>query len=120
MITAYLYRSCSSCRKAEELLKENGAEYKVREYFKQRFDRNELQQILGNAGLSVEDVLSTRSTPYRDLGLASKSLSDDEILDLMVTEPRLLKRPLLVSARKSVVGYNENEIKALIAADRIS
>ncbi|MCA9834587.1 MAG: Spx/MgsR family RNA polymerase-binding regulatory protein [Thermomicrobiales bacterium] len=117
MITAYLYRSCTSCRKAEVLLKELDAEFEIREFFKQKFTVKELKALLKQTGLSVSDILSTRSTPYKEQNLAEKDLSDNEILEMMTEEPRLLKRPLLVSGMDAVVGYNEDAIRALVAKD---
>lgn len=117
MITAYLYTSCTSCRKAKDVLQTQDAQFEVREYFKQKVTRTELDQLLASTGLNVADILSVRSTPYKQGNLADKNLSDDEILDMMVEEPRLIKRPLLVSGADIVVGYNEDKIKALIAQD---
>lgn len=117
MITAYLYNSCSSCRNAEAILKDAGVEYEKREFFKQTFTRDELTNLLERTALSVNDILSTRSTPYRELGLADRNLIDDEIIELMLAEPRLLKRPILVSGSKAVVGYRADEIRELITMD---
>lgn len=120
MITAYLYKSCTSCRKANDLLEAEGANFEVREYFKQKVTRQELDSILQSTGLEVSDILSTRSTPYKQGNLAEKNLSDREILDLMTEEPRLIKRPLLISGSHAVVGYNEGKIQELIAQDNAS
>lgn len=117
MITAYLYTSCTSCRKAKDVLENEHAQFEVREYFKQKVTRSELDNLLTTTGLTVADILSVRSTPYKQGNLAEKNLSDDEILDMMVEEPRLIKRPILVSGSDSVVGFNEAKIKALIAQD---
>lgn len=117
MITAYLYNSCSSCRNAEAILKETGANFEKREFFKQKFTRGELAGVLEQTGLSVMDLLSTRSTPYREKGLVDKDLSDSEIIDLMLEEPRLLKRPILVSGPDVVIGYKADEIRDLVAKD---
>lgn len=114
MITALLYNSCTSCRKTEDVLKESGAEYEKREFFKQRLTRDELVSLLGSVGLTATDVLSTRSRPYKEMGLAGKDLSDDELLDLMVDEPRLLRRPIVVRDGDAVVGHNEAALRALI------
>ena len=59
----FLYSSCTSCRKAEELLREKGIDAKRRDYFKERFTKPELIAVLDRAGVPPFDVLSTRSTP---------------------------------------------------------
>lgn len=120
MITAYLYKSCTSCRKANDLLEAEGANYEVREYFKQKLTREELDGLLADTELTLDDILSTRSTPYKQGNLAERNLSEGEILDMMTEEPRLIKRPLLVSGSSAVVGFNEGKIKDLIAQDKAS
>jgi Spx/MgsR family transcriptional regulator len=113
-VKIYLYSSCTSCRKAEELLSELGVNADRRDYFKRRFSRDELIGLLGTIGKRPGDVLSTRSTPYRTLDLASKELSDDELIDLMVEHPQLLRRPLVVRGGASTVGFNRDAITTLV------
>lgn len=102
------------------MLDESGASYEVREYFKERVTRDELDNLLQATGLEVADVLSTRSTPYKQGKLAEKDLSDDEILNMMTEEPRLIKRPILVSGSNAIVGFNEQRIRQLVKQDMAS
>ncbi|MGI8403332.1 MAG: arsenate reductase family protein [Thermomicrobiales bacterium] len=115
MIEAYIYTSCTSCRKTIAQLTESGVAFKSRDYFRERFTREELQSVLARADLKSSDILSTRSNAYTARDLASKDLSEDDILDLMLEEPRLLKRPLVIGNGKVVVGHNESKLTELIA-----
>lgn len=116
-IKALLYNSCTSCRKTESVLRESDVYFDKREYFKDRFTKDELAALLRDAGLSVSDVLSRRSRVYQERNLAESDLSDDEILDLMVEEPTLLRRPIVIGEDRVVVGHNEQELRDLIAAE---
>jgi len=113
-VEIYLYSSCTSCRKAEALLEELGVDADRRDYFKQRFTREELVALLDRIGKRPADALSTRSTPYRTLDLASKSPTDDELIDLMIEHPQLLRRPLIVRDGASTVGFNRDAIASLV------
>lgn len=115
MIEAYVYTSCTSCRKTIAQLTESGVAFTSRDYFRERFTREELQSVLKRAGLKPSDVLSTRSQAYTEKDLASKDLSENDILDLILEEPRLLKRPLVIGNGKVVVGHNEAKLAELIA-----
>lgn len=117
MVTALHYNSCTSCRKTEEVLKESGVDYEKREFFKDRLTRDELASLLASVGLKASDVVSTRSRPYKDLGLAGKELTDDALLDLMVDEPRLLRRPMVFKGGQVVVGHNETQLRELISGE---
>jgi Spx/MgsR family transcriptional regulator len=88
--------------------------YTRRDYFKQRFTREELSATLERAGLTPADALSKRSRAYKELGLADRPLSDGELLELMVREPTLLRRPLIISSAGVEIGYNQERLRHLI------
>jgi Spx/MgsR family transcriptional regulator len=117
MIKALLYNSCTSCRKTEDVLKESGVEYEKREFFKHRFTTDELRSLLESVGLKPSDVISTRSRVYKERNLEATQLSDEEILDLMVEEPTLLRRPIVVNGNRAVVGHNAARLRDLISAE---
>lgn len=71
--------------------------------------------MLDRAGLKPSEVLSKRSTAYRTRGLAETTLSEEELLDLMVEEPTLLRRPLVVSpSGQTVVGFDAGALNRLV------
>lgn len=113
-IKALLYNSCTSCRKTENVLKANDVDYEKREYFRDRFTKDELKALLDGAGLEVRDVLSRRSRVYKERNLDEAALSDDELLALMVEEPTLLRRPIVIGEGEVVVGHNESKLRDLI------
>src|SRR6478735_35144 len=108
----FLYASCTSCRKAEDLLFEKGVEATRRDYFKNRFSRDELVGVLQRANVTPFDVLSTRSRSYKELDLANRTVTSDELIDLMVEQPQLLKRPIIIKDGRSTVGFNRSAIEA--------
>jgi arsenate reductase (glutaredoxin) len=59
-------------------------------------------------------VLSKRSRAYKSLGLAERQPSDGELLDLMVQEPTLLRRPLIISSGGVALGFNQKQLQELI------
>ena len=61
--------------------------------------------MLGGA----ENLFSRRSIKYRELGLRDKTLSEAEMLDLIVSDYTFLKRPILVLNGKAVAGFFEKE-----------
>lgn len=117
-VTAYLYTSCTSCRKTDELLRQSGVDYDRREYFKDKFSKEELRDLLDSHGLTIGDVISTRSTPYKHHDLANRDVSDDEILDLMIEDPRLLRRPIVIAGDRVQIGHNAGKLQQLIDAEQ--
>jgi Spx/MgsR family transcriptional regulator len=117
MIESYVYSSCTSCRKTEDVLKESGAAYASRDYFRDRFTREELRALLDRVGLAPGDVLSRRSKVYKADPDRFDAMSDGELLASMIEEPTLLRRPLVIQGETAIVGHNATKLNELIAAN---
>lgn len=112
----YLYSRCSTCRDAERILADSGRPFRRRDFFQERFTADELKGLLERAGLTPAGVLSRRSPAYKDLNLDGRELTDGELLALMIQEPRLLRRPLIIAGEKTLVGFDRERIAALANA----
>ena len=62
----------------------------------------------------VEDFINTRSPAYKERNLGSRKLTKKQAIDLMMEEPNLIRRPLVIRARKAVFGYKPDEYDALL------
>lgn len=67
-------------------------EFEERDFFRERFSRDELKALVGGR---VAEVFSVKSPSIKKLGLDPAMLSDDEKLEWMAKEPRLIRRPFL-------------------------
>lgn len=74
--------------------------------------REELAAMARLAPGGVRDLVATRSRRYKELGLADKNLTDDEWLDLLAQEPRLLRRPLITDGSHLTVGKDADGLSA--------
>jgi arsenate reductase len=77
-----------------------------RDLFKQPLGVAEIRALAARHPDGVRGLLSTRSTPYRALGLDKKKVSDAELVALMAKEPRLLRRPILDLGDRLLVGFD--------------
>jgi arsenate reductase len=78
-----------------------------RDYFKEHFTVEELRALLHEIGLTPRDVLSRRSRSYKArVSDRLASLTDDDLLHLIVEDPTLLRRPLAVRDGRAVVGFD--------------
>lgn len=96
------------------MLGKSGVRYETRRFFEELPTRAEVESIVRRLPNGVHDLLSTRSTRYRELKLAERNLTDAEILDLLVAEPGLWRRSVIVTPKGVQVGYNEEGIKAIL------
>jgi Spx/MgsR family transcriptional regulator len=83
-----------------------------REYGKNPLSEKELREIIGDG--PIEDYLNTRTPLYREKKMKQKPPSKEEAIKLMVKDPNLLKRPVIIKGKKKLTGFNEAEIKALL------
>jgi len=82
------------------------------EFGKNPFTEKELREIIGND--PIEPFLNTRTPLYREKNMKQKPPSKDEAIKLMLKDPNLLKRPVIIKGRKRLTGFNEAEVKALL------
>ncbi len=112
----YVHPTCSSCRNAQAWLDEHKVPYQRRDFFRDRFTCAELAGILATAGLTSRDVLSQRARAYKEL-VGERDLNDDELLDLMIAEPTLLRRPLVICVDSSVIGFDRAGLERMVSGN---
>ncbi|MFN0072474.1 MAG: arsenate reductase family protein [Chloroflexota bacterium] len=103
-----------TCRKGREFLVQKNPNVQERDYFFQRFTRDELVELLGARGPS--ELFSFKSPTAKAQGITPGSRTDDELLDLMVQEPRLIRRPILKRGDTLLIGFNVKEWEAALSS----
>ncbi len=105
------YPKCSTCKKAENWLKENEISYELRNIKENRPSKEELEAWHKKSGLELKRFFNTSGMLYREMQLKDKlsSMSDEEKLELLATDGMLVKRPILVTEDKVFVGFKEKE-----------
>lgn len=101
--------NCSTCQKALRRLEYHRVPpAKLRNIKEEPLSREEIEKLAEMLG-GAENLFSRRSVKYRELGLSGKTLSEDEMLDLMASEYTFLKRPILAANGKAIAGFFEKE-----------
>jgi arsenate reductase len=98
-MTVIIYHNpaCTTSRKVLELIRDSGADPVVIEYLKTPPTRDELLSLIARMGSSLRGLLRRKGTPYDQLGLGDKTLSDDRLLDAIMAHPILIERPIVVT-----------------------
>ncbi|MYR06399.1 arsenate reductase (glutaredoxin) [Gordonia sp. SID5947] len=100
--TIYHNPKCSTSRKALEKLREAGIEPTVVKYLEQGYTRDQLTQLIADAGITVREAVRKRESLYKELDLGS--LPDDELVTEMVEHPILVERPFVVTDKGTRLG----------------
>lgn len=108
----YWKSTCTTCRKARSFLVDAGSIFHERNYAKNPFTKPELEALFQQFDPSI--FINPKSQPFKALGLAEKSLTKEEVIDLVLSEPNLLKRPFVIKDGKVIFGFSEQEYQKLI------
>ncbi|ERL66157.1 SpxA [Schleiferilactobacillus shenzhenensis LY-73] len=85
-----------------------------RNIFTDPLNKAEILNILRMTEDGTEEIISTRSKVFAELGINLDDLTIDELLDLVQQHPGLLRRPIILDDKRLQVGYNEDEIRRFL------
>ena len=90
-------------------LSQKGIELDERDFFQERFSEDELRALIGDHLPS--DFFSWNSPSFKKLGVSRDALDDDRLIELMVGEPRLIRRPLIQVGSDLIVGTDKKAME---------
>lgn len=94
-VTIFHNPDCGTSRNTLALIRHAEIEPQVIEYLKTPPSKQEILQLLREAGMSVRQILREKGTPYGELDLASAKWTDDQLLDFIGQHPILMNRPIV-------------------------
>ena len=103
-VTIFHNPRCAKSRATLQLLEARGLKPNVVEYLKTPPSASELKAILKKLGMKPGDLLRGGEPLYAELGLKEKQLSDDQLIALLVKNPVLIERPIVVAGGKAAIG----------------
>lgn len=105
------YPKCSTCKKAQKWLDDNGIEYETRDIKENNPTYAELKEWHGKSNLPLKKFFNTSGLLYRSMNLKDKlvNMSEEEQLELLATDGMLVKRPIIITDNTVLVGFKEKE-----------
>ena len=113
-IVIYQKPSCTTCRRVYTALKESGVPLDSVDYYLEPLPKSKLKELLRKMGIGARDLLRTREEIFRTLKLGERSLSDDEIVDLMVAHPDLIQRPIVEKGERAVLARPPERLREIL------
>ena len=109
------YPKCSTCMKAKKWLEERGMEYELRDIKADNPTVEELKLWWEKSGLPLKRFFNTSGNLYKEMKLKDRlpDMSEEVQIALLATDGMLVKRPILVSKDKVLVGFKEKEWEEL-------
>jgi arsenate reductase (glutaredoxin) len=103
------YPKCGTCRNAKKWLDAHNLTYTEVNVFEAPPSKEQLKEMLELSGVELKKFFNTSGEQYRELGLKDKlkTATEDEMLELLASNGRLIKRPLVTDGTKVTIGFKE-------------
>ena len=112
MTTLYHNPRCSKSRQALQLLKEANEEVTIVEYLKDIPTKKELKNILKMLNISAMELVRTGEAAWKE-NYKGKDLSEDELIEAMINNPKLIERPIAIKNGEAVIGRPPEKVLQL-------
>ena len=113
-ITIWHNPRCSKSRDSFKLLEEKGIEVKVVKYLEDIPTKEELTELLKKLNISARELMRTKEAIYKELNLKDET-SEEALIEAMVSNPKLIERPIVIKGDKAVIGRPIEKVIALIS-----
>lgn len=114
--TIYHNPRCSKSRQTLQILEERGIEPDIVRYLDTPPDAATLADIVAKLGIEPRQLLRKGEAEYREMGLADSALSDDAIIEAMVSAPKLIERPIVIKGKRAVLGRPPQNVMELLGS----
>lgn len=111
MVTIYGIKNCGSVKKALTFLTTHGIEHTFVDFKSTPVDKVKITDWSNKSDLTL--LLNTKGTTYKNLNLKSFTLNDNEKIDWMAKENRLIKRPVIEYGSNVIIGFNQSQYEGI-------
>jgi arsenate reductase len=113
MITIFHNPRCRKSREGLELIENSGQDYEVVYYLKHPLSKSQLKTILAKLNITPIELVRTNESIWKEQ-YKGQSLDDDAVLNAMVTHPKLIERPIVMTKNKAIIGRPPENILTII------
>ena len=113
MITIYHNPKCRKSREGLQYLQDKKLEYTIIEYLRNPLTREQLKDLLIKLNMRPEEIVRTQEDEFKEK-LKGKSFNDEEWITILLENPKLIQRPIVVKNHKAVLGQPVEEIDRLL------
>lgn len=114
MIKLYTSPSCSSCRKVKKYFKQYNIEYVEKNILTTPLTKDDIFKMLINSENGFDDIISTRSNIFKEKGAEIEKMKMHDLIEFIINNPSVLKRPIIVTDYEIQVGYNDDDIELFL------
>lgn len=114
------YNKCTTCQKGKKWLEDHKLEFQVRDIKQNNPGYEELKSWYEKSEIPLKNFFNTSGLVYKAMNLKEKlaQMSEEEQLRLLATDGMLVKRPLIISDDKILIGFKEKQWLSLLPEKR--
>ncbi|MBA2483273.1 MAG: arsenate reductase (glutaredoxin) [Nitrosomonas sp.] len=109
-LTIYQKPTCSKCKATLQILRDSGVEFEAVNYYETPLTEAQIYDLLNKLNLSPRDILRKDEPLAQDLG----SVSDDALIKIMIDNPDLIQRPIVVRGDKAKLCRPPENVNELL------
>lgn len=114
-IQIYHYPKCSTSCNALAYLRSKNIEPQIILYCENGLAKEEIHHLMKLLKITdFKNIIKRNGLTYRHLGLAHKNLSNEEWVETIMQNPKLLQRPIIISGSEAVIGKNSELIEEFL------
>ncbi|MGC1204542.1 MAG: arsenate reductase (glutaredoxin) [Flavobacteriaceae bacterium] len=103
MIKIYHNPRCSKSRQGLEILTKSGKPFEIIKYLDDNLSSEDLKGIINLLGINPIDLVRKSEAIWKS-DYKGKTLTDAEVIDAMIKNPKLIERPIVINGNKAVIG----------------
>ena len=103
---------CRKSRQALAIVEENTSKFEIIEYLKNPFTVEEIKVLLPQLNIQASELVRTKETIWKK-NYKGKILTDNEIINIMAKNPKLIERPIIEHNNKAVIGRPPENVLSL-------
>ncbi len=113
-IKIYQKPTCTTCRTVVHEMTDAGEEFECVNYFESPITASTLKSLCSKMGVKPKDILRAKEPLYRELNLKNRDIPDDELIELMVSHPELIQRPIIEKGKIAVLARPAENWKKIL------
>ncbi|MGB2761349.1 MAG: arsenate reductase (glutaredoxin) [Maribacter stanieri] len=113
MIKIYHNSRCSKSREGLKVLENSGKKFEVVNYLEDIPTKDELRNVISCLDIKTINLVRKSEALWKEK-FKNSPLTDEELIDAMITYPKLIERPIIINGNSAVIGRPASNINSLL------
>lgn len=104
---------CRKSRETLQLIEDNNIQPEIFLYLEEKISKKELKDVIKKLGIKPEQLIRKNEAIFKE-NFKGKTFSDSEWIDIMIENPKLIERPIVIKGEKAVLGRPPENVMSLL------